>query len=477
LAPLVQLLPLPPLALPAEPRTLATTAALVDLDNENTALDRVDEDVSTGEQEMTPSPHERHSALARIILGIDIKERFRSHALTRGILLNRSNIVHPDAIPVIRLVRKAVYDVQVVVDALLIRGPEVARVLGVLQVREVGDVGDGAPRGSGAGFVLLVQLVVEQDVLVPVALGPPALVHVRGAGVGQLGEDLGRGLAVLGGGVVDGDGVLVVADADVAAAVTAVRPVVGHALGVVHVAVLAGTAGGAGVCRVLEVDVLQAGAAGLVAGLGADGNGVLVVPVDDDVVGAADGEGVAEQTCEVLLGVENLGALGVERQELVEVEDLDVVANGLGADDNVVVQDTDLAPAGADGVLGREAAEVLDLALLRDLDEGGSAELANDTELTSVLGSPTPGRGSTTLGTTDISVVREIVEVHVVASEGLVGITRLDNGQTLLALNLLLLAKLDSCVVLPRRPEGGVVGTNSQLLVMSPLVLCRVSQQ
>ena len=426
---------------------------------------------------MTPRSNEGDSALARIVLGVDVEERLRSHALARGILLDRADVVHPDAVAVVGLVRKAVDNVQVVVDALLVGGPEVACVLGVLQVGEVGDVGHGAAGGGCAGLVLLVQLVVEQDVLVPVALGPPALVHVRGAGVGQLGEDLGRGLAVLGGGVIDGDGVLVVTDADVAATVAAVRAIVGHALGIVHVAVLAGTAGGTGVCGVLEVDVLQAGAAGLVAGLGADSNGVLIVPVDDNVVGAADGEGVAEQTCEVLLGVKDLGALGVERQELVEVEDLDVVANGLGADDNVVVQDTDLAPAGADGVLCREAAEVLDLALLGDLDESSSAELADDTELTSVLGSPTPGRGSTTLGTTDISVVREVVEVHVVASEGLVGIARLDDGQTLLALNLLLLAKLDSCVVLPRRPECGVVGTNSQLLIMSPLVLDRVSQQ
>lgn len=125
------------------------------------------------------------------------------------------------------------------------------------------------------------------------------------------------------------------------------------------------------------------------------------------------------------------------------------MANGFGADDNVVVQDSDLAPPGTDGVLSRQASKVLDLALLGNLDEGSAGELANDTKLTSILGGPSPGRGPTTLGATNVGVVGEVIEVNVVAAESLVGVSLFDNGKALLALDLLLLAKLNSLVVLP----------------------------
>ena len=179
---------------------------------------------------------------------------------------------------------------------------------------------DRVSRGSGAVALLLVEFVVEEHVLVPVALCPPALVAVRGAGVGEAGEDFRGRVAVFLGGVVDGEGIFVVADADVAAAETAVRAVVGYALRVVDVAVLAGAAGGGGLGGVREVDVLEAGGAGLVARLRADGEDVLVVPVDDDVVGTSDGELVPE-TNEVLLGVECDRALGINIKKLLHVKD------------------------------------------------------------------------------------------------------------------------------------------------------------
>jgi hypothetical protein len=125
------------------------------------------------------------------------------------------------------------------------------------------------------------------------------------------------------------------------------------------------------------------------------------------------------------------------------------VVNGFRANDHVVVQDSDLAPSGTNGVLSRQASKVLNLTLLGDLDECSTAELANDTELASVLGSPSPGRRTTTLGATNVGVVGKVVEVDVVATESLVGIALLDNGKTLLALNLLLLAEFDGFVVLP----------------------------
>jgi hypothetical protein len=60
---------------------------------------------------------------------------------------------------------------------------------------------------------------------------------------------------------------------------------------------------------------------------------------------------------------------------------------------------------------------------------------------------------------------------YVVATESLVDIARLDDGKAVLALDLVLLAKLDSLVVAPRGPELGVVGSSTGSLVESPLVL------
>lgn len=73
-----------------------------------------------------------------------------------------------------------------------------------------------------------------------------------------------------------------------------------------HIAVAACAARRGGLAGVGEVDVLEAGLAGLVAGLGADGEDGVVVPVYDDVVRAADGE-VGEEADEVGFGVEGLG--------------------------------------------------------------------------------------------------------------------------------------------------------------------------
>jgi hypothetical protein len=85
----------------------------------------------------------------------------------------------------------------------------------------------------------------------------------------------------------------------------------------VGVAVLAVAAQGDGVGRVLQAEEVQAARAGLVAGLDTDGNAVVELLVDDDVVASADGEGFVEMTSQVLLVGEADKALGgVEVQEL-----------------------------------------------------------------------------------------------------------------------------------------------------------------
>jgi len=335
-----------------------------------------------------PSTNELNDSTNRVILGVDVEETLSLDALTSRVLANAANVVYPDTSAVVALVGETVDNVEVVVDTLAVGGVESTGGLGVAEVGEVDDVSDGAAGRSGTDSFLLVKLVVQEDVLVPVALSPPSLMAVGGTGVGEGGDDLRGGVAVLHGGVVDGHGVLVVADADVAAAELAVGTVVGNTLGIVYISVLASTTGRGWLARVLEVDVLETSLAGLVSGLGTDSEDVLVVPVNNNVVGAADGQFV-EQTNEVGLGIECLRCLWVDSQKLLHVEDLNVVTNGLGADDDIVVQDTDLAPSRPNTLCG-EATHVLDLTILEDLNERSTGELAYDTEFAAIASGPAP---------------------------------------------------------------------------------------
>lgn len=65
----------------------------------------------------------------------------------------------------------------------------VARLLGLLEGRNVPDVGDGVPVSAQAGGVVLVVLVVEDQILLPLGVEHPALVGVGGAFVGSVGDD------------------------------------------------------------------------------------------------------------------------------------------------------------------------------------------------------------------------------------------------------------------------------------------------
>jgi hypothetical protein len=114
----------------------------------------------------------------------------------------------------------------------------------------------------------------------PVALRPPALVGVSGARVFEAAEHLRVGLV---GGVPDGDAVLVVSDANVTTIEAFVFSIERDALGVVCISIRGSTARLVRVGGIIEVDVLHAGSTSLVTRLCTNGNGVLVVPIDDDL--------------------------------------------------------------------------------------------------------------------------------------------------------------------------------------------------
>lgn len=186
--------------------------------------------------------------------------------------------MHPDSGTVVGLEHDAVLDVQVVIDGAVVGGFESAGPLGFGEVGQVDDVRD---RYAVFHYTLhFVKLIVQEDELVPVALRPPALVGVSSTRVLEAAKHLRVSLV---GGIPDSDAVFVVSDTDVAAIVTTVRTVIRDALGVVCVSVGTSTARLVRVGWVVKVDVLQTSSAGLVAGLGTDSNGVLVVPVNDDL--------------------------------------------------------------------------------------------------------------------------------------------------------------------------------------------------
>lgn len=122
----------------------------------------------------------------------------------------------------------------------------------------------------------------------PVRVEDPSLMRVRGALVRSAGDDGGGVRALLVGDVVDGQRILVVAVADVAAVVLLIRTAVDDALRIVNVSVLGGAAGSERLSRVVHVDEDEASSARAVSWRGTDGYCIVLFLVDHDVVGAAD---------------------------------------------------------------------------------------------------------------------------------------------------------------------------------------------
>jgi hypothetical protein len=153
------------------------------------------------------------------------------------------------------------------------------------------------------------------------------------------------------GDVVDGQGVFVVAVADVAAVVAGVGAAVDEALRVVHVAVLAGASGAGWVGGVGHVDVDEPSSACTVPGRCADCDGVVEFGVNDDVVTAAPGQ-VGEASDDVVSSAEVDRVCRVEVEKFLHVEDLNAVVNGLAADKHVVAKGADFPPDRHNAVLG-----------------------------------------------------------------------------------------------------------------------------
>jgi hypothetical protein len=128
---------------------------------------------------MAPSPNEAQASTVRpiVILRVHIKEAHLTHKSTSRILRQRADVEDAQTGAVIALVCEAVDDELVVVRAVA-GGLEVAGLLGVAEVADVPEVGDGEAVAARAGTADLVVLVVEDEELLPGGVCDPALVDV-----------------------------------------------------------------------------------------------------------------------------------------------------------------------------------------------------------------------------------------------------------------------------------------------------------
>lgn len=112
-----------------------------------------------------------------VVLGVNVEEAGLGDALARGVLGQGAQVEHAQARAVVALVREAVDDELVVVDAEA-GALEVARLLGRAQVANVPKVRHRVAVGGRADAVVLVVLVVQHQELLPCRVGHPALVGV-----------------------------------------------------------------------------------------------------------------------------------------------------------------------------------------------------------------------------------------------------------------------------------------------------------
>lgn len=370
---------------------------------------------------MRPGASERHVAAAGlgIVIGEDVEEGNLLDTLAGRVAGHGGDVENAETSAVVGLEGQAVVHVLIVVDGTN-RGLVDTGLLWCAEVTDVPDIsGREAVRGRSSA-IFLIQLVIKQEVLLVVGVEDDALVRVGRASVASPGDDGRSGLVS---DVVDGQRVLVVAIADVAASVTGVGSAVDQALCIVDIAVTRGTARGGRVGGVRQVDEDQSRPARVSAWLGADCNGKVLLLEGDDVVGATTGKAVEER--DVAGGAEGLGRR--DSQELPGVEDLDTVVRGLTADDEVVLHRPDLTPLGGDGLLG-ETTEVGDPARLGDLDESSAVRLADSAEFTSFGRCPTPRGGTRAAAAAQLRVGLEVLKVQVAAAECLQTVAWDNNG-------------------------------------------------
>ena len=220
---------------------LALAPAELGLDNEGTTVNSVDDSVTGVEGEVAPGarvPDSRATTGKLIILREDIEVGNLLDLAAVGVLGNGADIEDTETGLVVGLVGETLVDELVVVDGAG-SGLVVTSVLGLLKVGDVPDVGDretvlGGRVGGSAGRVdlTLVKLIVHDKVCLPHGVENPALVGVGCTDVGSARDDLSGVGTILVGHIVDGEGVLVVAIADVTAEIFLVRSAVHNALSV-----------------------------------------------------------------------------------------------------------------------------------------------------------------------------------------------------------------------------------------------------
>jgi hypothetical protein len=211
---------------------LALTPSKLRLNNKRTAVNGVNNSVTRAEGEMRPSagvPNSLATTGKVVVLRVDIEVCDLLDLAAVGVLGDGADIKDTETSLVVGLVGKTLVDELVVVDG-ADGGLVVAGVLGLLQVGDVPDVSNGEAVlggrvGSGAVGVelTLVKLVVHNKMSLPHGIENPALVGVGGTDVRSAGDDLSGLGAVLVGHIIDGEGVLVVAIADISAEVLFVR--------------------------------------------------------------------------------------------------------------------------------------------------------------------------------------------------------------------------------------------------------------
>lgn len=198
----------------------------------------------------------------------------------------------------------------------------------------------------------------------------PALVGVGSTIVGGAGDLTGHRTAV---DVNDGEGILVVVEADLLVLVGSHGALVDDALSIVGVAV-GGDA--ASVLRPTGVGYINhpETTTALKADLGSDSDDEIRLLVGDNVVAGAKASEVGSE-------VAGNGIRGRVRRiggaELGQVEDLKTMASCLGADVGEVANDFDVTPDGSDG-LCRKAADVDQAAICLDLNKRSAIGLTQE---------------------------------------------------------------------------------------------------
>lgn len=423
------------------PLSVAAALELAHLDNEGAAVNGVDDDPSARERVVAPSsvvPDGGAATLLVVIRRVHVEVSNLLDVLARWLLGDGGHVVDAEAGLVVGLVCETRVHKLVVVDGLdcsLV----VAGVDGLLQVGDVEDVSGGVAVESGRLRVgalrvddTLVDLVVEEEMGLPVQVENPSLVRVGSTLVGCARDDGGGLRACLVGDVVDGQRVLVVAVADIAAVVFLVRASVDNALRVMHVAVLRSATFRVGLGRVVHVDEDETRRTRRRARLGTDCHCIVKLFVYHNVVGTANRK-IGEQASEIFRCIENHWLLGVNLQQLLHIEDLNAVSNSLTANDQVIAVGLDLSPDDWVSLRG-QTSQIHQFTLLSDFSESSTVGLTDGNEITPFV-APTPRSRALTAIASELLVRLEVVHVDVLALVSLVRVALDSFSDTILALD------------------------------------------